>query len=320
MNQISHHFTLEEKHPNPTKSAYWQHLLHKAKAIANSACPVLITGETGSGKSHFARQVYEQSNTYKKTLRVISLSEISTDLFESELFGYRKGSFTGAINDFDGKIKSADGGTLLLEDINCLPLSFQSKLLRVIQEKTFERVGASEPVTVDVRIIVTSNENLKDLSQKGKFRSDLFYRLNMINFNIHSLNERPQDILPFARYYLNKYTTLQGKKAMSFTNAMENYIMAKSWKGNVRELEGFVARQVSFADEDALSINGLNDEDLQEELKQTYTLKDHLKREERLWIVKKLIKFEGQVKLAAKELGMTDRNLYLKIKEYDIKY
>jgi len=238
------------------KSSYWseyklvgesehtRNVLELIDKIADSDASVLITGENGVGKEVVARLIHLKSSRRWEPFVDINCAAIPETLIESELFGYERGAFTGAISSKKGKIESANGGTLFLDEIAEMPLSLQSKLLRVLQEKFVYRLGSNKGVQVDVRFIFSTNRDLKTLVKDGKFREDLYYRINVIPIHILPLRERKEDIIPIAVYYLNAFSTKYGKKGMEFSDEVKEVFLRYSWPGNVRELRNIVERLV----------------------------------------------------------------------------
>jgi two-component system, NtrC family, nitrogen regulation response regulator NtrX len=238
------------------KSSYWseyklvgesehtRNVLELIDKIADSDASVLITGENGVGKEVVARLIHLKSSRRGEPFVDINCAAIPETLMESELFGYERGAFTGAISSKKGKIESANGGTLFLDEIAEMPLSLQSKILRVLQEKFVYRLGSNKGVQVDVRFIFSTNRDLKTLVKEGKFREDLYYRINVIPIHILPLRERKEDIIPIAVYYLNAFSTKYGKKGMEFSDEVKGVFLRYSWPGNVRELRNIVERLV----------------------------------------------------------------------------
>lgn len=217
-------------------------LLHVIDEVSKANTTILITGESGVGKELFAEQLHLKSNRNGKPFVRVNCAALSPALLESELFGHVKGAFTDAVTDRKGRFESADGGTLFLDEIGELPLELQSKLLRVLQNHSFERVGSSETINVDVRIVAATNRDLEKMVNEGTFRSDLYYRLNVMPLNIPPLRERREDILPLARFFLTKFGNETKKNFEGFSIAAINALYEYFWPGNVRELENSVER------------------------------------------------------------------------------
>ena len=210
--------------------------------VAQTNSSVLIIGESGVGKELFAEQLHLKSSRSDKPFVRVSCAALSPTLLESELFGHVKGAYTNAVTSQKGRFETADGGTLFLDEIGEMPLNLQSKLLRAIQERKFERVGSSETISVDVRIIAATNRNLEEMVRTKTFRDDLYYRLNVLPLNIPPLRRRKEDILPLATYFLQKYSSEMKKNFESFSPSAVKALFSYSWPGNVRELENTVER------------------------------------------------------------------------------
>ena len=219
-------------------------MLKLADQIAPSDASVLITGESGTGKEVMARYIHEHSKRAKQKFVSVNCAAIPDNLLESELFGHEKGSFTGAVARRVGKFEESSGGTLLLDEISEMDLRLQSKLLRALQEKEIDRVGGSSPVKVDLRVIATSNRNLAEYVKEGKFREDLFYRLNVINLKLPPLRDRVGDIKPIAEHFIEKYSKANGVAVRPLSAGAAKLLESYSWKGNVRELENTMHRAV----------------------------------------------------------------------------
>ncbi|HEX2859826.1 MAG TPA: sigma-54 dependent transcriptional regulator [Alphaproteobacteria bacterium] len=219
-------------------------LLNQARQFAASGATVLLRGESGTGKEVMARFLHASSPRASKPFIAVNCAAIPESLLESELFGHEKGSFSGALNKRIGKFQQAHGGTLLLDEISEMDLALQAKLLRAIQERVIDPVGADKPVPVDIRLIATTNRTLEDYVAQGKFREDLYFRLSVVMVDLPPLRERPGDILPLARHFAEKYAE-HGK--LEFTPAAEEKLLTCYWKGNVRELENTIHRAILLA-------------------------------------------------------------------------
>ena len=214
---------------------------HEARRVAASNSTVLLTGESGTGKEIFARAIHGASDRSEKPFIAVNCAAIPEMLLESELFGYEAGSFTGArAGGKPGKFQLAHGGTLFLDEIGDMPLYLQAKILRVLQDKAVERVGAVKPVVVDVRIIAATNRNLDEMVAKGQFREDLFYRLNVFPIHLPALRERKEDIPALAGHFLSKHAAAHGKKAAGIAPAALRALLGYAWPGNIRELENAI--------------------------------------------------------------------------------
>ncbi|KAF0814447.1 Transcriptional regulatory protein ZraR [Andreprevotia sp. IGB-42] len=227
-------------------------LLDMARRVAQSDASVLVTGESGTGKEVVARFLHRNSPRANKPFVAINCAAIPEQLLESTLFGHEKGAFTGAAGQHIGKFEQAHGGTLLLDEITEMPLGLQAKLLRVLQEREVERVGATKTIPVDLRVLATSNRNVLDEVAGGRFREDLYYRLNVFPLHLPALRERPDDILPLARAMLARHAAQQKRRAPSFNNAACAALLAHAWEGNIRELDNLVQRALILAPGDEI--------------------------------------------------------------------
>lgn len=224
-----------------------ERVVQLAGQIARSEAPVLVTGESGTGKEVIARHLHQKSLRKDKPFVAVNCAAIPDNLLESELFGHEKGAFTGAIARRIGKFEEAHGGTLLLDEISEMDVRLQAKLLRALQERMIDRVGGTQPVKVDLRIIATSNRNLGEAVREGSFREDLFYRLNVVHLRLPALRERPGDILALADHFAKKYAEINGLPLRPVAVDARKLLLANSWRGNVRELENTVHRAVLLA-------------------------------------------------------------------------
>jgi len=218
-----------------------------ASQIARSEAPVLVTGESGTGKEVIARHLHQKSARKDRPFVAVNCAAIPDNLLESELFGHEKGAFTGAVARRVGKFEEANGGTLLLDEISEMDVRLQAKLLRALQERMIDRVGGSQPVKVDIRIIATSNRNLADAVREGLFREDLLYRLNVVHLRLPALRERPGDILVLAEHFAKKYAELNGLPQRPIAADARKLLLGNAWRGNVRELENTMHRAVLLA-------------------------------------------------------------------------
>lgn len=222
-------------------------VLKMAKQVAPSDASILLTGSSGTGKEVFSRFVHDNSKRSSQNFVAVNCAAIPEALLESELFGYEKGAFTGAVARRIGKFEEASNGTLLLDEISEMDISLQAKLLRAIQEKEIDRLGGKAPIKVDTRIIATSNRNLEECVKNGTFRQDLYYRLNVINLNIPDLKDRPDDIIVLAKHFIKKYSELNELPMRDLSPKAEEILLDYLWPGNVRELENTMHRAVLLA-------------------------------------------------------------------------
>ena len=237
-----------ERPPLVGQSAAMRSVYEVIGKVADSPSTVLLTGESGTGKELVAQALHRGSSRRDKPLIKVNCAAIPKDLVESELFGYEKGAFTGAVGSKPGRFELADGGTLFLDEIGEVPVEMQVKLLRALQESEFERVGGIRTIHVDVRLIAATNRDLKALIADGRFREDLFYRLNVVPVALPPLRERREDIPALAQHFVEKYDRRLGKKVERVDDEALEVLLAYSWPGNIRELENLMERSVLFAD------------------------------------------------------------------------
>ncbi|CAM2006492.1 sigma-54-dependent transcriptional regulator [Acanthopleuribacter pedis] len=245
--------TAEDRYHIVTRAEKMLHLLALAKRAAASNATILIQAESGTGKELLARFICQHSERAKKPVIAINCAALPDNLLESELFGYEKGSFTGALTAKPGKFEMADGGTILLDEIGEMPLGLQAKLLRVLQEHEVDRIGGKQPINVDVRVIAMTNRDLKKQIAEGRFREDLYYRLNVIPLEIPSLRERIEDLEELVAHFTRKFGNPNAKLAPAARNILKRY----DWPGNVRELENMIQRALILSGKDELEISDL---------------------------------------------------------------
>lgn len=233
-------------------------VLAVADKVAPSEATILITGESGTGKEVMSRYIHRKSKRVNGPFIAINCAAIPESLLESELFGHEKGAFTGAVSRRLGKFEEANGGTLLLDEVTEMHPLLQSKLLRAIQEREITRIGNNDPVKVDVRIIATSNRNLEESVQKGEFREDLYFRLNVVNIRLPGLRERKADIVPLAQFFVDKYSELNGVPSKKLSPESAEKVKNHHWRGNIRELENIMHRAVLVSSEHELEESAIN--------------------------------------------------------------
>jgi len=239
------------------KSAAMARVIDDAKKAARSKTTVLLLGESGTGKELFARSIHEWSDRSSRPFVAINCVGLSKELLESELFGHERGAFTGAYQTKKGKMEAADGGTVFLDEVGDVSAELQTKLLRFLQEREFERVGGTQPIQVDVRIIAATNKNIEEAVQRGSFREDLYYRLNVIAITLPSLRDRKEDIPDLADYFLRRFAAETKKSFTGFTDEAMDWLGAYSWPGNVRELANVVERGVVLGNGPAFAVDHL---------------------------------------------------------------
>jgi NtrC-family two-component system response regulator AlgB len=243
--------------PETTSDPKMKSLLEVARKTAASDATVLMLGESGTGKSVLARQIHRWSARAAEPFVMVSCPSLSRDLLESELFGHLKGAFTGAVAATWGKVAAADRGTLFLDEIGELPLEIQPKLLRLLQEREYERVGESKVHMADVRVIAATNRNLKEAVARGAFREDLLYRLDVMSLQLPPLRDRPGDILTLAESHLRQLTTRSGRQVNGFSEAAIQAMLRYAWPGNIRELRNVVERATILASDEKIDLPDL---------------------------------------------------------------
>ena len=241
-----------------TQNAAMNRLLEVADAVSDSRAAILIQGESGTGKELIARHVHNRSNRRDKPFVAINCAALPETLLESELFGHEKGAFTGAVAQKKGKFESADRGTLLLDEISEMDYGLQSKLLRALQEREIDRVGGSKPIPIDVRIIATTNRDIEKHIEGGKFREDLYYRLNVIPIHLPPLRDRPDDIPLLSSHFIKKYNQIDERTVKGLTDNALDLLRQMPWKGNVRELENVTERAVLLCNGDMITQRDLS--------------------------------------------------------------
>ena len=284
------------------------------KTVAPTNTTVLITGESGTGKEIVARAIHHQSQRRNKPFIVTSCAALPETLLESELFGYEKGSFTGAVERRKGKFEAADTGTLFLDEIGEIDANAQVHLLRALEEKKITRIGSNEEIGVDVRIIAATNKKLRTLIEQEKFREDLYYRLNVVTVDLPALRARREDILPLAEHFLKKYAKENGRPARSFSAEVVEFMLNYDWPGNVRELENMIERGVVLSKDKAITLA----EFPQELTNPAQSKGKTLEALERNHILKVLDETGGNIARTARILGIHRMTLYNKLKKYDI--
>ena len=306
-----------------TKNPKFSSVIEMAKTVADTNANILIEGETGTGKNVLAKFIHMISSRRDKPFIKINCSAIPENLLESELFGYMKGAFTGAYKDKPGKIEMAEGGTLFLDEIGDMPLYLQSKLLHLIQEKEFERIGDVKTRKANVRIIAATNKNLKELVYEGKFREDLYYRLKVIYLYVPPLRERKEDIPLLINYFINKFSKEYKRKIKGVSPSAMKILLDYDYPGNIRELENIIERAVIVCDgnyikEDDLPHDVLNFK--KEKKLDLDTIPVNCKETEIERIRRVLRETKGNKSLAAKILGIHRTTLWRKIKEYNLEF
>ena len=323
--------------PDDTKtkssSPAMQQVLQLAKKVSASDATVLILGETGTGKEVISTAIHNWSRRSDKPMIKVNCGAIPDNLLESELFGYEKGAFTGAASSKPGRFEFADGGTIFLDEIGDIAPQLQVKLLRVLQEKTFERLGGIRPVTVDVRVIAATNKDLKEAVRNGEFREDLYYRLNVVPINLPPLRERREDISDLVNTFLRSAAGISGGTIKTMSPEAMEYLMNYNWPGNIRELENIVERCVVITESNVIDADSLPQEILsygKEDAPASGSYAGHpasdsevplnsaIDDREKEIIIKALREHDGNKTKTALALGISRRSLHRKIQKYEI--
>ena len=298
--------------------------LQLAQRVAASDATVLISGESGTGKEVVARFIHRHSLRKSKPFVAINCAAIPENLLESTLFGYEKGAFTGAGQSHAGKFEQAQGGTLLLDEISEMPLPLQAKLLRVLQEREVERVGGHKAIALDIRVIATSNRDMAKEVENGRFREDLYYRLNVFPLHMPPLRARPGDIVPLARHFLSRLGARMGRAGLALSAAAEAELTRYFWPGNIREMENVVQRAVIMAPGNVVDVEYLYLPVSRTPQVKTVAAPEvpvaaaavDMKSLERSHIMETLAAVKGSRKQAAQRLGISERTLRYKLQQY----
>ncbi len=303
-----------------------EEVINVAARVAESKATVLITGENGTGKEVLAKAIHYMSSRKDSPFVAVNVPALTETLLESELFGHEKGAFTGADKMKKGRFEIAHGGTIFLDEVGDIPQSIQVKLLRVLQEHQFERVGGTERIDVDVRIIAATNKDLEQKIKDGTFREDLYYRLNVVSIKIPPLRERKEDILPMIESFIEKYCTENKKEMLEISKEAADVLMKYNYPGNVRELENIIERAVVLTRGKVITLNDLpmNIKGFKEERTLAAfgegNLTEQVEALEKQLIFDALQQSGGNQTKAGKLLGLTERNLRYKLKKYNIKH
>jgi two-component system NtrC family response regulator len=292
------------------------------RKVAATDVPVMVTGASGTGKEMVARAIHQRSNRAQGPFVAVNCGAIPRELLESELFGHEKGSFTGAYRSVIGTVERAQGGTLFLDEVGELPLELQVKLLRFLQEYTFERVGGRKSIKVDLRVISATNRDLAELIEQNLFREDLYYRLDVIDISLPPLKDRGEDAIIMAKIFLKKHTAKLGREVRGFTSEALTAIQTHAWPGNIRELVNRIRRAVVMADGATITPDNLG---LQlntikpEPFVNGLGLKEAKAKFEAEFLAAALQRYRGNVQLAAKALKTSRSVVYHLMQKYDIR-
>lgn len=305
-----------------TRNPGMMEVLGLASKAAPTDAPVVLTGESGTGKELVADLLHHTGRRSESPYIKINCAAIPDTLLESEMFGHEKGAFTDAQTLQKGKIELAHGGTIFFDEIGDMSLTIQAKMLRVLQEKRFMRLGGTEPVRADFRVIAATNRNLQDLISDGRFREDLFYRLSVITLTLPPLRERPEDIVPLAEQFVDDFAAVYGKRIRGLSEEVRRILQSHSWPGNVRELKNIVERAVIFCESDRITIADIPESyrniesDRRENLE---TIEQEISTESsRLVILEALRRSNGIKGEAARLLNITRKTLYNRMKRLNL--
>lgn len=304
------------------KSSAMQKVFETVKFVSKSCGNVIIYGNSGTGKELIARAIHYNGPRSDKPFVTINCGAVVETLFESELFGHRKGAFTGAFCDKEGLFKVADRGTVFLDEVSEIPLHLQVKLLRAIEQKEIYSVGDSTPQSIDVRIIASTNKNLSEMVELGRFREDLFYRLNVVQLKLPSLTERKDDIPLLVQHFIQKYNKQLGKLVRGADNQTMQALINYNWKGEVRELENTIERALIFASSDLITINDLPDNIIHQTRRYTadsiQSLDSALKEFEKNYLINTMSFFSYDKEKVAEALKISTSTLYRRLQEFGI--
>ena len=284
--------------------------------VAVTDANIMITGENGTGKEVLAREIHRLSSRRNNEMISLDMGAIPETLFESELFGHKKGAFTDAHSDRMGKMEAANNSTLFMDEIGNMPLHLQAKLLTALQNRNITRLGTNNPINIDIRLITATNRNLFEMAEKAEFRQDLLFRINTIHINIPPLRNRKEDIMPLAEMFLKRYSEKYKKDNISFSKSAEDRLMNHRWDGNIRELQHTIEKAVIMCDD-----NVINPEHLglyQSVSSSSYDDGSTLEDVERRTIAEAINSNNGNLSLVAQKLGITRQTLYNKIKRYGL--
>lgn len=307
----------------PVDAMYWgntpamERIKVMTERISASDANVLITGENGTGKDMLAREIHRMSQRGNKQFVAVDMGAIAESLFESELFGHVKGSFTNAYSDREGRFEAADGGTLFLDEIANLPYHLQPKLLTAIQKRSFVRVGSNVSQPTDIRLICATNRDLNEMVRKGEFREDLLYRINTIHLHLPSLRERKNDIATLADMFVRRYANQYGRGDVRLSDEVLAALVNHSWPGNIRELQHMMERAVILADNDGIiaSVQIQDSSKVDTAVTAEFISLDEM---ERSMVQKAIAMNNGNLSQAAVQLGITRQTLYNKMKRYGL--
>ena len=306
-----------EKQTFTGESPAWEKVINIVHKVADTDANVLITGENGTGKEVVSCMIHQLSSRGKSPMVTVDMGAIVESLFESELFGYKKGAFTDAKTDKKGKIEEAQSGTLFLDEIGNLPLAMQTKLLSVLQNRKLTRLGENATIPVDIRLICATNSNLRERVDNGTFREDLLYRINTIHIELPPLRERKEDIPGFAEYFLETYTQKYHKPGMQLSEKAIALLCEYNWPGNVRELQHAIEKAVILCESDQVKPSDFMFRHYETRLNNPAS-GDTIEEMEKKLISDAILRHQGNMSAVATQLGITRQTLYNKIKKYGL--
>ncbi len=297
-----------------------QDVMNTIDKVSATDASILILGENGTGKQHLAREIHKRSDRPKGPFIHVDLGSLSENLFESELFGHKKGSFTDAHEDKPGRFEMAENGTIFLDEIGNLPYNLQSKLLTVLQDKKVSRLGESIERPFNARLLFATNAPLNQWVADGKFRQDLLFRINTVEIEIPSLRQRPEDVLDFVNYYLNVFKDKYHKSHLKITNEAIEVLKSHNWPGNVREIQHTIERGVIMSDGHEINASDFNLSTIPVSSANSAMEFDNLNLMdiEKILVKKALDKYEGNISKAAKDLGLTRAALYRRLEKFNL--
>ena len=292
-------------------------VMDMVKKVAKTDANILITGENGTGKELIAREIHKHSKRQNEILLNVDMGAISETLFESELFGHKKGSFTDAKEERIGKFETANKGTIFLDEIGNLPVSLQTKILTFLQNRTITKLGDNTPIPIDIRLVSATNKDIDAMITNGLFREDLLYRINTISIELPPLRERGNDIILLAEFYLDKYSRKYDKIGLKINEKAKQKLLKHNWPGNVRELQHSIEKAVILSDNLILNVDSFS---LNQNTNKRKNNLDNLTIEEmeKEMIINCIEKEKGNMSIVAKKLGVTRQTLYNKLKKYDL--
>lgn len=294
-------------------------VLNTIRRIAPTNAPVLITGESGTGKELIAEAIHQSSRRSREQFVKVNLGGISQTLFESEMFGYKKGAFTGAVSDRIGRFELADKGTIFLDEIGDLDPASQVKLLRVLQDQTFEPLGDSHTKQVNVRVVCATNADLPKLIQEGKFREDLYYRINLITVHLPALRERKEDIPLLAQYFIQKQCEANGLPPVSIAEDAVRKLQSLAFPGNIRQLKNVIDRAVLMCQEGMIQEEDISSDGMGEQQSLSDFGNENLREQERTAIQRAMQQYNGNISHVAEALGLSRAALYRRLEKYGLK-